>query len=589
VQHLTIAILTVIPFFVSLTLILGSHLGLFTVQAQPLNATGLLGNLTDENHDWKPWFETNVTQTNGNLTISIINNHTQKLFNRAFLQTQLNTSTIAPLVLTLDYATQSAKGNATFMAEIRDNSSEVTDNNSNKILWSTFLNETSGKLLNDAFTLPSNVLNKPIEFRLYIITEGGPSHSSLSLKDLYINGESKIADPNIKVEVLYKGLKFPTSMAFLGPNDLLVLEKNEGVVKRVLNGVIQNESLLDVPVANANERGMLGIAVMKTNIGQVHVFLYFTESVKDGDDVSENKIPLGNRLYRYDLVDDKLVNPKLLLDLPSEPCCVHNGGKIAIGCCVHNGGKIAIGHDNNVYTIIGDVNGHRTESQNVRNGISPDGTSAIYRITQDGKAVLPTILGDKKPLNMYYAYGIRNSFGMDFDPVTGNLWDTENGYIIGDEINLVEPGFNSGWVKVQGIWNTTYRTHPNSLGKNETSLVDFGKGKYSDPEFTWSYGNVGPTAVKFFNSTRFGKQYENDMFVGDYHKGYLYHFDLSKERNKLMLDGPLRDKEADNTTELQKAIFGQGFGGITDIQVGLDGYLYVLTYQGTIFRLVPST
>jgi len=589
VQHLTIAILTVIPFFVSLTLILGSHLGLFTVQAQPLNATGLLGNLTDENHDWKPWFETNVTQTNGNLTISIINNHTQKLFNRAFLQTQLNTSTIAPLVLTLDYATRSAKGNATFMAEIRDNSSEVTDNNSNKILWSTFLNETSGKLLNDAFTLPSNVLNKPIEFRLYIITEGGPSHSSLSLKDLYINGESKIADPNIKVEVLYKGLKFPTSMAFLGPNDLLVLEKNEGVVKRVLNGVIQNESLLDVPVANANERGMLGIAVMKTNIGQVHVFLYFTESVKDGDDVSENKIPLGNRLYRYDLVDDKLVNPKLLLDLPSEPCCVHNGGKIAIGCCVHNGGKIAIGHDNNVYTIIGDVNGHRTESQNVRNGISPDGTSAIYRITQDGKAVLPTILGDKKPLNMYYAYGIRNSFGMDFDPVTGNLWDTENGYIIGDEINLVEPGFNSGWVKVQGIWNTTYRTHPNSLGKNETSLVDFGKGKYSDPEFTWSYGNVGPTAVKFFNSTKFGKQYENDMFVGDYHKGYLYHFDLSKERNKLMLDGPLRDKEADNTTELQKAIFGQGFGGITDIQVGLDGYLYVLTYQGTIFRLVPST
>ena len=249
-QQLTIAILTVILLLVSLTLILGSHLGLFIVQAQSLNATGLLGNLTDENHYWKPWFETNVTQTNGNLTISIINNHTQKLFNRAILQTQLNTSTIAPLVLTLDYASQSARGNATFMAEIRDNSSEVTDNSSNKILWSAFLNETSGKLLNDAFILPSNVLNKPIEFRLYIITEGGPSHSSLSLKDLYVNGEPKITDPNIKVEVLLKGLKFPTSMAFLGPNDLLVLEKNEGVVKRVLNGVIQNESLLDVPVAN---------------------------------------------------------------------------------------------------------------------------------------------------------------------------------------------------------------------------------------------------------------------------------------------------------------------------------------------------
>ena len=50
----------------------------------------------------------------------------------------------------------------------------------------------------------------------------------------------------------------------------------------------------------------------------------------------------------------------------------------------------------------------------------------------------------------YYAYGIRNSFGMDFDPVTGNLWDTENGPSYGDEINLVEPGFNSGWQVVQG-------------------------------------------------------------------------------------------------------------------------------------------
>ena len=305
--------------------------------------------------------------------------------------------------------------------------------------------------------------------------------------------------------------------------------------------------------------------------------MYFTESLKDGDDVSEKKIPLGNRLYRYDLVDDKLVNPKLLLDLPSEPCCIHDGGKIAIG------------PDNNVYTVIGDVNGHRTKAQNIKSGKDPDGTSAIYRINQDGKAVSPTILGDKKPLNVYYAYGIRNSFGMDFDPVTGKLWDTENSYLLGDEINLVKPGFNSGWHQVQGVWNRTESPHPNSLGKNESPLVVLGKGKYSDPEFTWSYGGVGPTAVKFFNSTKFGKQYENDMFVGDFHNGYLYHFDLSKERNKLILHGALRDKVADNVTELGKAIFGQGFGEITDIKVGPVGYLYVLTYQGTIFRLVSST
>jgi glucose/arabinose dehydrogenase len=586
VQKLTIAIIVGITFFVGISLMsLYAHLGSFIVQAQPFNVRGLLVNLTDEHHNWKPSKSTNVTQTNGNLTISIITEKPKKIFNRAFLQTQLNTSNTALPILTLDYASKNflypPTKKPTFQIEIRDV-------NNTKILWSAILQDTSGKLLSEIFTLPSNVLNKPINFRIYIITEGGPSHSTVSLKNLYVyrfessyEGGPIITDPNLKLETFFKGLKFPTSMAFLGPNDLLVLEKNNGTVQRIINGTLQPKPVLDVNVAIQSERGMEGIALTKNHsTGKTYVFLYFTETKSEDGEKGSFYRDLGNRLYRYELDDDKLVNPKLLLDLPSQPCCIHNGGKITIG------------PDNNVYTVIGDANGHHTKAQNFKNGKDPDGTSAIYRFTQDGKVVSPTLLGDKEPLNKYYAYGIRNSFGLDFDPVTGNLWDTENGAGAGDEINLVEPGFNSGWTMLQGIWNVN-ASHPNSLGKIESSnhdnLVDFdGRGKYSDPEFTWSFGGVGVTAVKFFNSTKFGKQYENDMFVGDYHRGYLYHFDLSKERDKLNLDGSLRDKVADNITELQKTIFGQGFGPITDIKVGPDGYLYVLTYQGTIYRLVPS-
>lgn len=57
---------------------------------------------------------------------------------------------------------------------------------------------------------------------------------------------------------------------------------------------------------------------------------------------------------------------------------------------------------------------------------------------------------------MYYGYGIRNSFGIYFDPITGKLWDTENGPNYGDEINLVEPGFNSGWSQIQDVWKPKY-------------------------------------------------------------------------------------------------------------------------------------
>ena len=126
----------------------------------------------------------------------------------------------------------------------------------------------------------------------------------------------------------------------------------------------------------------------------------------------------------------QLVNETLLLDLPATP-----GPR-------YHGGPVAIGPDNNAYVVIGNVDHHETQAQNFEDGPAPDGTSGIIRTTQEGKvADIPGVISDQVPLNLYYAYGMRQSFGMEFDPVTGNLWDTENGPNQYDELNLVEPGF----------------------------------------------------------------------------------------------------------------------------------------------------
>ena len=402
-----------------------------------------------------------------------------------------------------------------------------------------------------------------------------------------------INDPNLKVELMVQGLDLPTTMAFLGPNDILVLEKDKGTVQRIVNGKILPEPLLDVNVATSVERCMCGIAVSKSDTtGITYVFLYFTEAeLTDSEDIIEAKAPLGNRLYRYELVNNnnKLINPVLLLDLPAIP-----GPR-------HNGGAIMIGPDNNLYVPIGDVDGtgmgeaFETKAQNYLDGVEPDGRSGILRITQDGRPVggVGGILGgddNSYPLNLYYAYGIRNSFGFDFDPISGNIWDTENGPGNLDEINLVEPGFNSGWQEIQGMASNT------DDGFNlEEDIVDFeGKGKYSDPELVWM-DTEGPTAAKFLNSDKLGIQYVNDMFVGDVHNGLIYHFDLNEYRTDLILEGPLADKIANTPEEMQETIFGKGFGGITDLEVGPDGYLYVVSIgQGAIYRIVqmnigPST
>ena len=72
-----------------------------------------------------------------------------------------------------------------------------------------------------------------------------------------------VADANLKVELVVGGLEIPTTMAFLGPDDFIVLEKDKGTVLRVINGVISSKPLLDVNVATSVERGMLGVAVSK--------------------------------------------------------------------------------------------------------------------------------------------------------------------------------------------------------------------------------------------------------------------------------------------------------------------------------------
>ena len=408
-----------------------------------------------------------------------------------------------------------------------------------------------------------------------------------------------IDDPNLRVEEIAAGLLRPTAMAFLGDSsdDILVTFKDNGTVRRIIGGELQPEPLLDVAVANnngTNERGMLGMAVAEHNETTTYVFLYYTESGggQDGDD-SAGVVPAGNRLYRYELVENgdsaELINPKLLLDLPARPGPRYNGGPLLVS--QNENGTI-------VYLMIGDQDHRESQSENYEDGPPPDGTGGILAIDVEGNPLPNPVLveqvngeeenGEEENgmLPYYYSYGLRNGFGLAFDPVTGYLWDTENGPDWFDEINLVLPGFNSGWADIQG---------PALAPENEGAdpgedLVDFGgTGVYREPEFAWQ-NTVGVTAIHFLNSTALGEQYANDMFVGDINNGRLYHFDLNQDRTGLLLEGVLEDRLANTVQELDSVIFGTGFRSISDIETGPDGYLYFLLYgPGKIFRIAPAS
>jgi glucose/arabinose dehydrogenase len=384
----------------------------------------------------------------------------------------------------------------------------------------------------------------------------------------------QLDDEALNVEpVIEEQLLLPTSMVFVDNNTILVTQKNDGNVIAVVNGTLKEQPVMSVQVNNEGLKGLLGIAAMEKPSSSSHakfIFLYFSELY--GEDQTRN------RVYRYEWNQENqvLVNGTMILDLPAELESIHNGGKLEVD---KNG---------NLYAVIGDL-GRDGQLQNVPEGPAADDTSVIIRITENGSSVAdnPFFKGSNERMQKYYAYGIRNSFGIVVDPISGLLWDTENGVDSYDELNIVHPGFNSGWNQIMGPVSDSDMEQADL----EERLVIIDGSKYADPVFSWEVP-VGVTDLEFFNSTALGLKYANNLFVGDINNGNLYYFEINDNRTGIKLDEndpeDLRDQVADDEEERSEIVFGRGFeGGITDIETGPDGFLYILTFNGSIYRILP--
>ena len=393
----------------------------------------------------------------------------------------------------------------------------------------------------------------------------GQQQSSL----LQLHDEALSVEPVIEEELL-----LPTSMVFVDNNTILVTQKNDGKVIAVVNGTLKEQPVISVQVNNEGLKGLLGIAAMEKPSSSSHakfIFLYFSELY--GEDQTRN------RVYRYEWNQENqvLVNGTMILDLPAELESIHNGGKLEAD---KNG---------NLYAVIGDL-GRDGQLQNVPEGPAADDTSVIISITENGSSVAdnPFFNSSNERMQKYYAYGIRNSFGIVVDPISGLLWDTENGVDSYDELNIVHPGFNSGWNQIMGPVSDSDMEQADL----EERLVIIDGSKYADPVFSWEVP-VGVTDLEFFNSTALGLKYANNLFVGDINNGNLYYFEINDNRTGIKLDEndpeDLRDQVADDEEEISEIAFGSGFeGGITDIETGPDGFLYVLTFNGSIYRITPQ-
>lgn len=383
--------------------------------------------------------------------------------------------------------------------------------------------------------------------------------------------------PGFSITPATAGLGPSTTMEFWNADTLLVGEK-DGRVLQVSLTDSSTTNVLTLSIAGGADFGLLGLTLDPDFRANPYIYTYYSYAATPGGAAVEQ------RLSRFEWNGSSFVNEHVLLTVALIPGAQNLGGVVMFGP------PNVLPADQKLFLVVGDRDHHELQATNFINGAIPDGAGTVMRINRDGTIPSGTdrgpffdVPGANDALQRTYAYGIRNCFGLAFDPISNALWDTENSETVYDEVNRLDPGTNSGWARLMGP-----STEPDSIqtGSGLSDLETFGgAGFYSEPEFSWKTSpSVAPTAITFYPSNAFGSSYTNGCFVGSF-TGNIYHFTLNQQRTGFDLNGSLSDLIHTDGEDQSEILFGNGFGIITDMLVGNDGTLYVLPLVGPVLKI----
>lgn len=351
-----------------------------------------------------------------------------------------------------------------------------------------------------------------------------------------IPGVSQAATVTYRTEAFVSGLSVPWSIAFTSHDRILVAERT-GAVRIVDKGKLSDRPLYRFPdVFAQNEAGLLGITLDPAY--SANRIVYAAYAYKDDRGIAVKVVRFidgGNSIRDLEVLIDRIP-----------------------GGIYHDGTRLRFGPDRMLYISTGE-GGQKGRSQDLSSL-----SGKILRIEPDG-SIPPDNPFGKSPV---FASGLRNSQGLDFDPLTGNLWATDHGPSTfdgppgGDELNLIKAGGNYGWPLVSHDRTAAGMTGP--------------KAVYTPA--------VAPASLLFYRGSVLSR-YTNDLFFGGLAGTGIYHVRLSADRQTVV-----------STEKLPFVDVGR----IRDVVEGPDGYIYFSTSnqdgRGTprpgddkIYRIVPET
>jgi glucose/arabinose dehydrogenase len=353
-------------------------------------------------------------------------------------------------------------------------------------------------------------------------------------------GKAKARPTQVRVVTMASGLSHPWSLAFLPNGDMLLTERS-GKLRVVRDGRLDPEPIAGVPKVHAVRLSGLMEILPHPNFAQNQI-VYLTYTKDISDKLVATTLARG-RFDGHQLVDVKDI-------LVCDPWAGDGG----------SGSRLAFGKDGMLYMTTGASNGNAAQEPGSLRG-------KILRLRDDGTPAPGNPFEGRAGYRAeIYSLGHRNSLGLAFNPVTGDLWNNENGPYGGDEINVIKPGGNYGWPKV-------------SFGREYSGpkIPNFAEGMIG-PIVFWA-PSIAPSGMAFYTGDKF-PEWRNNVLVGALLGGAV--------QGVGHLERIIFDQNWDETG--RQSLLTDLKQRIRDVRQGPDGLVYVLTDEdnGALMRLEPA-
>ena len=335
-------------------------------------------------------------------------------------------------------------------------------------------------------------------------------------------------DAGFSVEEVLPDLDVPVFFDFAPDGRIFYSEYETGQV-RVVSAELEVSA---DPVATFDdvevyfERGFLGLELDPDFADNHHLYVYYSST--DGT----------HKLVRITEADGVATDITYLRDdLP------------LLGPGMHNGGPIVFGPDRTLYLSVGEM----TCSDDAQDPEAEVGK--ILRYERDGSIPADNPFGSDNPA---WAYGLRNTFGLAFNPLDGQLYGSENGPTVDDEVNLMEAGANYGWP----LWTGAP-----------------GQDGFEDALITWT-PNICPTGIAVYCGSSYPEEYLGDLFLGNCDGGRVRRLELSGDGSRILEEDPTWYAQPQEGLSYE-----EGYYGVLDVVNGPDGNIWFSTALG-IYRFV---